>query len=403
MTSIGSLKGRRVLLGVSGGIAAYKAPELVRAFRREGAEVRVVMTRGASTFVTPMSLQVVSENPVGIDLMDETYEHDIGHIELARWAEVVVLAPATAHLVARYRAGLADDLLTTVLLATRASVVVCPAMNTQMLSHPAVVENLAVLAGRPQVTLVPSDEGELACREIGAGRLPDPPVILLATRRALFAGPFTGVRVCVTAGPTREYLDPVRFLSNPSSGRMGFALASAAHALGAEVHLIHGPTHVPPPPFVNATPIVSAHELLERVLAAPTDVLIMAAAVADYRAEQIGAKKRKKGDAAWRPTFVRTRDVLRDVSAHPQRPALVIGFAAETDDVLENARQKLVAKGLDGIVANVVGGPYSAFGSDTNTVDLLDRLGGHVSLETASKSELAYQILTWVHGLRASQ
>jgi len=388
------LQDKTVVLGVSGGIAAYKAAGLVRAYRAAGADVHVVMTRSAEEFIPPLTLQVLSENRVGRSLFEPGYEYEIGHIQLARAADVVVIAPATANVIARVRAGMADDLLTTVVLATTAPVVVCPAMNTQMLRNAATVENLAVLQDRGMHVLDP-DAGALACHEVGPGRLPDPPVVLAATARALSGQPLAGRRITVTAGPTREAFDPVRFVSNRSSGRMGYAVAAAAWELGADVTLIHGPTGLDVPPGVRPVPVTTAAELHDAVHATPGDVLVMAAAVADWRPADVATEKRKKGEA-WAPAFERTTDVLASLDGAPNRPRAVIGFAAETERHLEHGRDKLLRKKLDGIVVNDVGGPNGAFGNATNAVTLLAPGRDPVQVERAPKHDVAHAILRWI-------
>lgn len=397
------LAGRKVVVGVSGGIAAYKSAELVRALTQAGAEVRCIMTQGATAFLAPMTLQVLSGNRVGLSTFDTAYEHEIGHIELARWADVVLLAPATADLIARMRAGMANDLLTTVLLATRAPVVICPAMNTAMLGHAAVQENLAALAARDGVTVVAPDSGALACGEVGAGRLPDPPVILAHLRRVFTAPLLAGKRVVVTAGPTREYFDPVRFLSNPSSGKMGYAVAGAAWEAGADVLLLSGPVALAPPPGVARVLLESAAQLAEATLAAPADILVMCAAVADYTPAERLPQKRKKSADDWQPKLGRTVDILQAIAAAPNRPTCVVGFAAETQDVEENAAGKLQRKQLDGIVANAVGGPLGAFGSEHNTVTLLSRDGERQVVGPLPKADVARAIVAWLPALLAAQ
>jgi len=382
------LAGKRVLLGVGGGIAAYKTPDLVRALRKVGAEVRVVVTPAACEFVSANVLEVLSENRVGRALFDPAFEHEIGHIALARWPDVVLIAPATANLIARARAGMADDLLTTLLLATTAPVVWCPAMNTQMLAHPATQENMATIAARARQHVVRPDDGDLACGEVGAGRLPDPPVLLAAAERALPGGTLAGRRVVVTAGPTREWFDPVRFLSNPSTGKMGFALAAACHAQGADVRLIAGPTALATPPGVARVDVASAAEMLAAVRATAADVLIKTAAVADWTPVEVATQKRKKGDGAWSPALTRTVDILSSVTSSEDRPAIVVGFAAETERVVEYATDKLHRKGLDAIVANDVG-PGGAFGSDHNQVTVLTHDGRAIALGPADKRSIA--------------
>lgn len=423
---------RNILLIVSGGIAAYKSANLVRHFRKSGFDVRVVMTASAEEFIAPMTLQVLSENRVGRGLFEAGFEYEIGHIELARWPDLVVVAPATANLIAKARHGLADDLATTVLLATTAPVLFCPAMNTVMLEHVATQENLRALGDRKGVHILEPDDGELACKEVGAGRLPDAEVIGAEAERILSRGtlgakgvlapsfprgsaikneplaslrasirtgatePLAGRRVLVTAGPTREYFDPVRYISNPSTGRMGYALAAAFVAAGAETILVSGPTELQPPNGARFVSVTTAEQMKTAVFAESCDVAVMTAAVADYRPTQQLDAKRKKSDEAWQPVFERTPDILAELSRSNQRPAVLIGFAAETNDVEANASKKLDRKALDGIVANCVGGDSGAFGSDTNEVKLLSKDGSMVSVARAPKSEVAEQIVRWI-------
>lgn len=393
------LASKRILVGVGGGIAAYKAPDLVRQLMREGAEVRVVLTQGASEFVSPLALQVVSQNRVGTDLFEPGFEHEIGHIELARWADCILLAPATANLIARMAHGLADDLLTTVILATAAPVVVCPAMNTHMLEHPATRANIETLRNRPGTFIVEPDAGELACLEVGRGRLPDAPFLIAEVERAIAPKPLAGRRVTVTAGPTREHFDPVRFLSNPSSGKMGYALAHAAWVAGAEVHLVSGPVALATPYGVNGHRVETAAEMREAVHATPCDILVMAAAVADYTPEERLTQKKKKSDDAWVPRLVRTVDILAEVSTGGARPALVVGFAAETEAVELNAQKKLFGKRLDGIVANSVAGADGAFGNSINRVTLMSHDQTNQYVGPAPKAEIARAIVAWISQL----
>jgi phosphopantothenoylcysteine decarboxylase/phosphopantothenate--cysteine ligase len=395
-----TLADKRIILGVGGGIAAYKAPMIVRALTQAGAQVRVVLTESATQFVAPLALQAVSGNPVGTSLFDPGYEHQIGHIELARWADAVIVAPATANLLARMAHGMADDLLTTVLLATTAPVLVCPAMNTQMLGNAAVQANLQTVASHPRTTILDPDEGLLACGEVGSGRLPDADVILEVTGRMLGSGLLRDRRVVVTAGPTREAFDAVRFLSNRSSGKMGYALAAAAWRAGASVVLISGPVTLTPPHGVQVVSVTTAAEMRAAVLGQSADILIMAAAVADYRPASPLAHKRKKSDAPWTPEFERTRDILADVATAPNRPALVVGFAAETEDVAEYASDKMARKRLDGIVGNNVSGPGGAFESDSNTVIMLSPASEPIHAGPASKQLIARTIVEWIATLR---
>ncbi|HLT31427.1 MAG TPA: bifunctional phosphopantothenoylcysteine decarboxylase/phosphopantothenate--cysteine ligase CoaBC [Myxococcaceae bacterium] len=374
----GALKGRRVVVGVGGGIAAYKSCELVRALQREGAEVRVMLTEAAQAFVTPLTFQALSGHPPLTHAYDPEQEAGFGHIDLARWAELIVIAPATANLIGRLRMGLADDAVTTVVLASRARVVLAPAMNTVMYENARTQENLATLAADPRFTRVEPEAGLLACGEIGAGRLAAIPEIVSAVARQFGPRPLEGRRVLITAGPTREHLDPVRFLSNPSTGRMGLAMASAAQALGAEVTVVLGPVAGSPPGGLDIIPITTAEELAEAVLArvGEVDYFVSTAAVSDWRPATRAAQKRKKvaGEKGETLELVRTPDVLlmasEQVHRNARRPVLV-GFAAETERVLEYAREKLQSKRLDAIVANDVSGPDAGFAAPGNRVWLL--------------------------------
>ncbi len=379
---------KRILLGVSGGIAAYKACELVRAFRKRGDEVRVVMTEGAREFVSPLTFQVLSENPVGTETFDATYENEIGHIDLARWADVVLVAPATANLIARMAQGMADDLLTTVLLATDAPVVVSPAMNTQMWHHPRVQANLKVLGDAPRHSVVDPDEGELACKEVGPGRLPDPQVLLQAVDAATTKSLLAGNHVLVTAGPTREFVDPARFISNPSSGKMGHCIARAAREMGAEVTLVRGPVALDVPHEVDCVEVTSARNMHRAVMdrVESTDYVVMVAAVADWRPVTQSDQKIKKSEMAERLELVPNPDILDELGERfgpksGQSGPVLIGFAAESSDLVEKAREKMLKKGAHLMVANKIGGPSSAFGSDRSSI--------HIVTETESTENLA--------------
>lgn len=391
-------KGRRILLAVTGGIAAYKAAGIVRHLIGLGAEVRVVMTASAEEFITPLTLEVLSERPVVTELFRPGAESEIGHIELARWPELVLIAPATANVIAKMRHGFADDLLTTILLATTAKILVCPAMNTQMLMHPATQENIAALRARANTHILEPDAGHLACGEVGAGRLPDPDVIEDALAMVLEPKPLAGVSMLVNAGPTREHFDPVRFLSNPSTGKMGYALATKARHLGATVTLVSGPTALAAPRGVPTIPVVSAADMRDAVLSQRADVVVLSAAVADYTPAESLEHKRKKDEGPWSPALARTDDILATLGRSEQRPRTLVGFAAETRDIEAHARKKLESKRLDGIVANNVGGPNGAFGNEENTVTLIDRHATR-ALPSASKIEIAREICLWIADL----
>jgi phosphopantothenoylcysteine decarboxylase / phosphopantothenate---cysteine ligase len=369
---------RRILLIISGGIAAYKSLELIRRLRERGAAVRCIMTAAAQRFVTPLSVASLSEDKVYADLWSLTDESEMGHIRLSREADLVVAAPASADLIARMAAGLADDLATTALLASDKPVLIAPTMNLMMWAHPATQANLATLERRGVMRVGPGS-GDLACGEVGAGRMAEPDDIVAAIERALAADSrLAGKRALVTSGPTREPIDPVRYISNHSSGKQGHAIAAALAALGADTVLVSGPTQEPSPAGVKLVPIETAAEMLAACEAAlPVDVAVMAAAVADWRVETAGRHKLKK-DGAGPPLLrlVENPDILSTIAQHGNdRPALVIGFAAETEDVVENARRKRLRKGCDWILANDVSPGTDTFGGDNNKIHLVDRRG----------------------------
>ncbi|MFO7592630.1 MAG: bifunctional phosphopantothenoylcysteine decarboxylase/phosphopantothenate--cysteine ligase CoaBC [Pseudomonadota bacterium] len=387
-----SVAGRRILLGISGGIAAYKTAELVRGLKKAGAEVRVVMTRAAGEFVSPMTLQALSGEPVRQALFDPAHEAAMGHIELARWAELVLVAPASADLMARLAAGMADDLLTTLCLATTAPIMLAPAMNQQMWQAAATRENAKILQQRGVRLLGPA-EGEQACGESGPGRMVEPEQLLAACDDHFTDGPLAGVRVTVTAGPTREAVDPVRFISNHSSGRMGFAIAAAAAAMGAKVRLVSGPVALGTPAGVKRIDVESAEQMQEAVLAEPGDIFIACAAVADYRPVVVADEKIKKQPERLQIELQRNPDILATVAALDNGP-FSVGFAAETERLEEHARAKLKAKGLDVIAANWVG-PRAAgggFNSEHNALELYWQDGGK-SLARAEKTVLARELM----------
>lgn len=386
---------KRVLLIVTGGIAAYKALEVVRRLSEAGAAVRVVMTAAAQRFVTPLSFQALSGEPVHTDLLDERAEAAMGHIELARWAEIVVIAPASADFLARLRAGIADDLATTLCLATTAPLLVAPAMNQQMWQNAATAENLAVLRNRGIATIGPA-AGAQACGETGPGRLVEPDEIV-AVVIAHFAGPvLANTRVVITAGPTQEAIDPVRYISNRSSGKMGYAVAAAAAAAGAEVTLISGPTNQQAPHSVRVIGVVTAAEMYDAVAGAidAADIFIATAAVADYRVDEPATSKRKKRDDVLSLTLSPTQDILHSVTARPD-PPFAVGFAAETDNLIANARSKLERKSLDMIAANIVGVEGVGFDSNDNELHVLWD-GGESRLPRAPKAAIARQLIALV-------
>ncbi|WBX84809.1 bifunctional phosphopantothenoylcysteine decarboxylase/phosphopantothenate--cysteine ligase CoaBC [Sphingosinicella microcystinivorans] len=381
--------GKRILLIISGGIAAYKALELVRLLRKDGIAVRAVLTDAAQQFVTPLSLGTLTEDNVYTDLFDLKDEREIGHIQLSRQADLVVVAPATANILAKMAGGIADDLATTLLLATDKPVLAAPAMNVRMWLHPATQRNIVQLRA-DGVTIMEPDEGDMACGEYGPGRLPEPEAILVSIRAMLAAPldeaqgasarygltppPLAGKRVLVTAGPTHEPIDPVRYIANRSSGRQGFAIAGALAALGADVTLVAGPVALATPPGVRRVDVETAREMAAAVEAAlPTDAAVMVAAVADWRAEATNQKiKKDKGGLEALP-LVENPDILAGLSKSPKRPALVIGFAAETEKVVEHARAKLARKGCDWIVANDVSG--DVMGGARNRIHIVSARG----------------------------
>ena len=369
-----------VLLVISGGIAAFKALELIRLLRRQGYGVTCVLTNNGSQFVTPLSLQALSESKVYTDLFSLTDESEMGHIQLSRAADLVVVVPATANFLAKMAAGLADDLASTVLLATDKPVLVAPAMNVRMWLHPATRANMAILAQRG-VHVVPPAEGAMACNEFGPGRLAEPPEILAAITTLLRpqAGPLTGRHAMVTSGPTHEPIDPVRYIANRSSGRQGHAIAAALAELGARVTLVSGPVSVIDPPGVTVYHIETAHQMLDACQSAlPADIAVFAAAVADWRVEQASTGKIKKQPGSAPPglTLIPNPDILATIAAPgPLRPRLVVGFAAETDNLMANARLKLARKNADWIVANDVSPETGIMGGAENAVHIVSAAG----------------------------
>ncbi|WP_411829331.1 bifunctional phosphopantothenoylcysteine decarboxylase/phosphopantothenate--cysteine ligase CoaBC [Pectobacterium punjabense] len=374
-SSLNALSGKRIVLGISGGIAAYKCPELVRRLRDGGADVRVVMTSAAKAFITPLTLQAVSGHPVSDDLLDPAAEASMGHIELGKWADLVILAPATADLIARVAAGMANDLLTTLCLATSAPIAVVPAMNQQMYRAEPTQDNLRTLAARGLPIWGP-DSGSQACGDVGPGRMIDPmDIVGLAQRHFSAINDLQHLNILVTAGPTREALDPVRFISNHSSGKMGFAIAQAAAARGANVTLVSGPVSLVTPQGVTRIDVGSALEMEHVVMEHATQqhIVIGCAAVADYRAKHIADEKIKKqnqqGDEMTL-TLVKNPDIIAGVAAMTENRPYVVGFAAETQNVEEYARQKLARKKLDLICANNVSLSGHGFNSETNALHL---------------------------------
>ena len=384
---------RKILLGVTGGIAAYKSPDLVRRLMEHGAEVQVVMSHGARQFVTPLTFQAVSGRPVRSDLWDEAAEAAMGHIELARWADEIVVAPATAEFVAKLAHGLADDLLTTLCLATTAPITLAPAMNRQMWANAATQANVRILKDRGVRLLGPAS-GDQACGEVGVGRMLEPVEIaqeVFTTRGG--AGSLQGLKVVVTAGPTRERIDPVRFISNRSSGKMGYAVAEAAREAGADVTLVSGPVQIPTPLGIERIDVETAEQMLEAVQQhiGRADIFIAATAVSDYRASTVACEKIKKTSDTMTLALARAPDVLATVARH-ESPPFLVGFAAETEHVERNALAKLTGKNLDMIAANKVGDGL-AFDKDDNALTVYWQGGGKQELAFASKTALARQLI----------
>ncbi len=393
------LSEKRILLGVTGGIAAYKAAELIRSFVKAGARVRVVMTESACRFITPMTLGTLSGGEVYTDTFQTTRDGEIPHIDLAYWADLVVVAPATANILGKIAGGMGDDLLSTTMLAVTAPVLLCPAMNSNMYANPAVQANIKKLS-EMGYRVLDADSGDLACRTTGPGRLPDTADIVEAVETILAKKDLAGVRVLVTAGPTQEPLDPVRFITNHSSGKMGFALAQAARRRGADVTLVSGPVSLEAPPGVEVVPVQDARSMRDAVMSrlAGADVIIKAAAVSDYRPSETSLSKIKKSDETLTVTLERNPDILASVGEEKGNRILV-GFAMETEDLVENAQRKLVSKNLDLIVANDLSEPGAGFRHDTNAVRILDRDGGVETLPLMDKKEVADRVLDRVAAL----
>lgn len=393
------INGKKILLGVTGGIAAFKAASLCSKLVQQGAEVRVIMTESATKFITELTLQALSKNPVYTDTFDEKNPMAIAHIDLADWADLVLIAPATANIIGKMAAGIADDMLSTTLLATQAPIMIAPAMNVHMYVHPAVTRNLAELAARG-VMMVEPGEGLLACGYTGKGRMEEPESIVAVVssyferqeqRKRL---PLSGKKVVVTAGGTVERIDPVRYITNDSSGKMGFAVAKAAHALGANVTLLAANTLLPIPAGVRVIHLESAQEMYEAALAewSDTDILVKAAAVADYRPKEVSDIKIKKSGDTMTLELVKNIDILESLGKQKTKQ-LLIGFAAETNDIEKYAMDKLQRKNCDLLVANDVTLEGAGFGTDTNLVNIYDKAGLVKSLPLLPKDELGMQIM----------
>jgi phosphopantothenoylcysteine decarboxylase/phosphopantothenate--cysteine ligase len=388
-----TLQGKDIVLGITGGIAAYKGAELVRQMVKRGARVHVVMTRSAREFITPLTLQTLSGNAVFTELFTLYEEKEIGHISLAQRAQVLLIAPATANIIGKIAHGIADDVLSTVAMAMKAPVLMAPAMNEAMWNNPVVQDNIAALKKRGCHFIDPA-QGDLACGAQGIGRMADNEDIIDELEALLSVKDFSGTSVLVTAGPTREKIDPVRYISNPSSGKMGYAIARAFRLRGARVTLVSGPAALAPPRGVRYVPVETAEEMRAAVekYFANASIVVKAAAVGDYRPRTAAVRKIKKTDAALELRLERTRDILAELGKKKGQKILV-GFAAETDNVKNNALEKLKKKNLDLMVANDVSKPGIGFGSDTNEVQLIFRDGRVETLSARPKDEIAHAIL----------
>ena len=390
------LTNKRILLGVTGGIAAYKSADLVRRFQDEGADVRVVMTSAAQSFITPLTMQALSNHPVHLELMDPETESVMGHIELARWADILVIAPATADFIARYAFGHGDDLLTTICLAATSPVAIAPAMNQAMWAKASTQENVATLRETGVMIFEPED-GLQACGETGAGRLMETPAIVNAVTAIFKPGILEGRHVIITAGPTREAIDPVRYISNHSSGKQGYALAEAAIEAGARVTLVSGPTSLTPPDKAEVIPVESADDMYAAVMSSidTADIFIGVAAVADYKPKAVAPEKiKKQGKNGLSIDLIQNPDILGSVSAQAGKP-FTVGFAAETENVLKHARGKLKNKNLDMIVANNVADKSIGFNSDDNQTTILTQ-ASEEALPKMSKEALARKLVSMI-------
>ncbi len=387
------MKGKKILLAVTGGIAAYKSAELIRLFIKNDAQVKVLMTKNAQEFITPLTLQTLSSHPVYRGTFSLIKDFDIAHIALAQEADILVIAPATANIIGKIAAGLADDLLTTVVMATKAPVLICPSMNTNMYENVIVRENIQKLTSRGY-HMMEADSGELACKSEGVGRLPELSDIVEEVKSILTEKDLVGETVLVTAGPTREPLDPVRFITNYSSGKMGYALASRARRRGASVILISGPTVLSVPRGVTYVPVSTAVEMRHAVMKnlKQSTIIIKSAAVADYRPSVCADAKIKKKDGPWTLYLERNPDIIAEIGKK-KKERILIGFAMESEDLIKNAKAKMLAKNMDLIVANDVKQKDAGFQSDTNIVKILDRDGGIEELPLMDKMDVADRIL----------
>ncbi len=397
------LKGKKIVLGITGGIAAYKSAELTRELIKRGAEVKVIMTANATKFITPLTLQTLSGNPVYTDMFSLIEEYEIGHISLAEEADILVIVPATANIIGKIASGLADDLLSTTVMATKAPVLICPAMNSNMYTNDIVKENMSKLASN-NYFFIESAYGELACGAEGYGRLPPLDEIIEEIESILTESDLTGEKILITAGPTQEPFDPVRYITNYSSGKMGYALATAARRRGAEVTLISGPSSLPEPFGVKFFKVSSAIEMRDTVMDNMGDstVIIKAAAVADFRPATISDDKIKKESGLLNLHLERNPDIISEV-AEKKGDRILVGFAVETENLIENARNKMRKKNMDLIVANDVTSDGAGFQSDTNIVKILDREGQVEELPILEKIEVADRILDRIKAIKVTK
>lgn len=387
------LHGKNILIGVTGGIAAYKVVEVASRLKKLGAEVRVVMTRAATEFVAPRTFQEITKNPVAVEMFTDKINFNVEHIALANFADVVLIAPATANFLAKAAHGIADDLLTTTVLATPAPLLVAPSMNTKMLENPATQNNIKILESRG-VKFIDAETGLLACGISGKGRLPEPEIICAEILKFFSPKNLAGKKILITAGGTQEPIDPVRFIGNRSSGKMGYEIAKAAQLHGAEVILISGNATVTPPANVKFFKVETAEQMREKVLAEfdSVDAVIMSAAVSDYRVKNVAAQKIKKDNETLTLELVKNPDILKELGQR-KKNQLLVGFAAETQNVIEYAKKKIAEKNLDFIVANDVSQEGAGFSVDTNIISILNRAGQIENFPKMAKSELAEKII----------
>ena len=390
------LREKHIVLGVSGGIAAYKIASLASMLKKQSADVTVIMTRNATNFINPITFETLTGNKCLVDTFDRNFKHSVEHVSLAKQTDVFLVAPASANVIAKAAHGLADDMLTTTLLACECPKLVAPAMNTRMYRNPVLQDNLKLLAHYGMQVITPAT-GYLACGDTGEGKMPDPEVLFEAILRALRPKDMAGLKVLVTAGPTREKIDPVRYLSNHSTGKMGYAIARAAISRGAEVTLVTGKTDLTPPGEADTVEIVSAADMARAVKerARDQDIIIKAAAVADYRPKYTADEKMKKSDSGLNIELERTEDILGFLGAHKMQGQFLCGFSMETENMLENSREKLRKKNLDLIVANNLKEQGAGFGTDTNIVTLLSPTDT-VQLPLLSKEEVAHRLLDYI-------